>query len=244
MERTMLIDGDMLAFRASAASEDPIKWNDDYWTLFSDPDKAKGIFQNHVEELMNHVECDDVHLAFSSSKCFRHDINPQYKANRKNKRKPMALAEVVQWCRKKWTSFVWDNLEADDVIGIMATRKDTNYMVVSGDKDFRTIPCEQYDFIRGQFFDISEEEATFNFLKQALAGDTTDGYNGLKGYGPKTATKLLDKQGATWETVRDAYIQKGSTEEEALLNARMAYILQSKNYNLKTQKVTLWEPNS
>lgn len=240
----MLIDGDMLAFRAASASEEAIKWDDSYWTLFSDPEKAKGIFQNHVEELMDHVECDDVHLAFSTPKCFRHDLNPNYKSNRKGKRKPMALKEVIQWCRSNWTSFVWDNLEADDVIGIMATRPDTNYVVVSGDKDFRTIPCEQYDYLRCQFFDISEEEADFNFFVQALSGDSTDGYGGLKGYGPKTSARLLEKQGATWETVRDAYITKGGNEEEALLNARMAYILRNNNFNITNQEITLWEPNN
>lgn len=241
--RTMLVDGDMVAFRAAAATEEAIKWNDDYWTLMSDPDQAKDIFMKHLEELMDHVACDDVHLAFSSSTCFRKELNPNYKSNRKDKRKPLALKDLVNWARKKWTSFVWDDLEADDVIGIMATRKDTDYMVVSGDKDFRTIPCEQYDYIRCQFYDISKDEADFNFLVQALSGDPTDGYAGLKGFGPKTSARLLDKQGATWDTVLSAYLTKGSTEEEALLNARMAYILRSDDYDLSTQKVKLWEPN-
>ena len=240
----MLVDGDMIAFRAASATEEAIKWNDDYWTLMCDVDQAKNVFMQHIEQLLNHVECDEVHLAFSGGRCFRHDINPLYKSNRKDKRKPMALKELIEWCRKKWTSFVWDNLEADDVIGIMATMPNTNYVVVSGDKDFRTIPCEQYDYLRKQFFDISEEEAAYNHLVQALSGDPTDGYAGLKGFGPKTSQKLLDKKEATWETVKNAYILKGYTEDEALLNARMAYILQHKDYDIKTQKITLWQPNN
>ena len=66
-------------------------------------------------------------------------------------------------------------------------------------------------------------------------GETITGaISGASGIGPKTAMKLLDKHGATWQTVVDAYESKGQTEEDALLNARLSYILRSpKEYNEK-----------
>jgi len=55
--------------------------------------------------------------------------------------------------------------------------------------------------------------------------------------------KLLDKHGATWSTVVDAYESKGQTEEEALLNARLSYILRNPNeYNEKEGEIKLWNP--
>jgi 5'-3' exonuclease len=72
-------------------------------------------------------------------------------------------------------------------------------------------------------------------------GDATDGYQGLKGVGPKTAVKLLDKHGWNWDGVVKIYKSKGLQEKHALLTARLAYILQNKDYD--KGKITLWTPN-
>ena len=52
--------------------------------------------------------------------------------------------------------------------------------------------------------------------------------------------KILDKDGASWATIEDAYEKKGMHEYDALLSARMAYILRNQNYN--NGKVELWLP--
>jgi DNA polymerase-1 len=75
-------------------------------------------------------------------------------------------------------------------------------------------------------------------------GDSTDGFGGLKGCGPRTAEKLLEKNGATWSTVVDAYKAKGQTAEDALLTARLARILRHGDYNKETNEVKLWQPES
>ena len=71
-------------------------------------------------------------------------------------------------------------------------------------------------------------------------GDAVDGYAGLKGVGPKTAVKLLDKHGWDWDGVVKIYESKDQTEEDALLNARLAYILRNKDYT--NNEVQLWTP--
>ena len=71
-------------------------------------------------------------------------------------------------------------------------------------------------------------------------GDATDGYQGLKGVGPKTAVKLLDKHGWDWGAVVKIYESKGMTEADALLTARLAYILRKDNF--KDGKIILWKP--
>ena len=235
-----LIDGDMVAYRAAFLAETEVKWNDQYWTLHSDPSKMQVEAVRHVEELMDHSNCDSVELSFSSKTNFRRELNPLYKSNRKDKRKPLGLGELRDWMTKEWKTHTIKDLEADDVIGILASAPNNNYIAVSGDKDFKTIPCKFYDYTRSQFHDITPEEANFTHLCQTLAGDPTDGYAGLKGFGMITAKKYLDKHGATWKSVVTAYEDKGSNKTEALLNARMAYILRHGDYDHTKQKIKLW----
>jgi DNA polymerase-1 len=73
-------------------------------------------------------------------------------------------------------------------------------------------------------------------------GDATDGYGGCPGIGPKTAEKLLDKHGAVWKTVVDAYLKAGLTEEDAIMNARMARILRAEDWDFENNEVKLWTP--
>jgi DNA polymerase-1 len=77
-----------------------------------------------------------------------------------------------------------------------------------------------------------------------MAGDQTDGYAGVPGIGVKRAAVLLDAEGYTWDTVLQAFLDKGLTEEDALRNARLAKILQSEDYDNELQQPKLWTPTS
>ena len=142
-------------------------------------------------------------------------------------------------------------LEADDVIGILATSNKIikgDKVVWSLDKDFKTIPCK----FRRESPDgshesrcISPEEADWWFMYQTLIGDKVDGYEGCKGVGDKTARKILGEIGEKslidmWQTVKETYTTKGYTEADALLNARMARILRAEDYDFKKKEVKLW----
>ncbi|NBS69172.1 hypothetical protein EBT31_09700 [bacterium] len=59
-----------------------------------------------------------------------------------------------------------------------------------------------------------------------------------------TADALLDKHGCCWETVVQTFEERGMTEEDALLNARLARILQYTDYNFDTDEPILWTPTS
>jgi hypothetical protein len=43
-------------------------------------------------------------------------------------------------------------------------------------------------------------------------------------------------------SVKNAYDKAGLTEEDALVQARVAYILRKSDYDRKTQTVKLWRP--
>ena len=81
-------------------------------------------------------------------------------------------------------------------------------------------------------------------LIQTLAGDQTDGYAGAPGVGVKRAETLFDKHGYSWETVVNAFKEKGLGEEIALQNARLAKILTVDDYDFKQRCPILWTPTS
>lgn len=240
--KTLYMDGDMLAYRSAFSNEVETKWDDDIWTLHTDVRQSLAYFDDFISSVCQKLGATGYFLVFSPKTNFRHELCPTYKANRKDKRKPLALGEIISQVKLRHPSLVHENIEADDLIGVMCTRYPESNIAVSGDKDFATLPCTWYNFLKNETTTRTEEEADRNHLIQTLTGDATDGYQGIKGVGPKTAIKLLDKYGWNWDGVVDAYESKGLSEDEALLNARLAYIL--RNHNLNDGEVTLWNPNS
>ena len=146
---------------------------------------------------------------------------------------------------EKHNGVVWKNLEADDVMGIMATEPSIDErIIVSIDKDMKTIPCNLS--ADGQTVTvIPQRMADYWFMIQTLTGDKTDGYDGIEGVGIKTAEKLIKKYTNVplldlWKIVKKIYVDKGYTEAEALQQARVARILRHGDYNKKTGEVKLW----
>jgi DNA polymerase-1 len=126
-------------------------------------------------------------------------------------------------------------------MGIYATKYPGN-MIVSPDKDMRQIPGQLYNF--DETFTITPDEGAKWHLIQTCAGDQTDGYGGISGIGIKRAVSLFEDKGYSWKTVLDAFIEKGHTEEEALINARLARILTMDDYDFKNKQPILWSPTS
>ena len=102
----------------------------------------------------------------------------------------------------------WERMRAyrtaDDVMGIMASIPNTEAIIVSDDKDMKTIPCRLYRPNDNDRLVISDMEANKNFLIQALMGDMTDGYGGCPKVGIKTAEKILGNH-PTWDAVIKQY---------------------------------------
>ena len=134
-----------------------------------------------------------------------------------------------------------EELEADDALGIYATANPGN-VIVSPDKDMRQIPGKLYDLKDVTTIDPHDGHK-WHFV-QTLAGDQTDGYAGVPGYGVKTATKLFEEKGYYWETVVDAFKSKGMTHDDALLNARLAKILQASDYDFINKRFIAWCPTA
>jgi DNA polymerase-1 len=253
-KRVLLIDGDVLVYKVAFASEQVIDWGDDLHTLHSDAGQAASAIDCQINTIREQLDGDEVVVALTchNTPNFRKSFFPTYKENRTVKRKPIVWAALRLHLVEKWSARIKSNLEADDVLGILSTmprkRNNEDRIIVSIDKDFKTIPGLFYnlkDGKSGQMQDISEEMANYNFMLQTLIGDSVDNYPGCQGIGPKTAAKLLlnaKTLSDAWKVVLKTFSSAGFGGEYALTQARCARILRSCDYDFKNKQPILWSP--
>lgn len=250
MHRTLLIDGDVLAYKITAANEQPIDWGNDLWTLHSNVQECRGALDSQIAEYLEALKADDVILAFSPTKNFRYRVYPKYKHHRQGKRKPVAYAPLREYAHEKYKTFERPDLEGDDVLGILATSPvivEGEKVIVSIDKDLKTIPgliCDMREPL--EIREVTEEEADYNHMIQTLTGDQADGYPGCPKVGEKTAPKILENveraYEAMWPVVVETYAKQGLSEEVALTQARVARICRRDDYDFEKREVRLWTP--
>lgn len=243
MSPVLLLDGDLILYRSAIACEREVKWDDENWVLWANEENAWDAITSSIDSFKERLSADRAILCFSEGRSFRYGLNPSYKSNRAGQRKPLGYAALVKRARDAYESRGFDTLEADDVMGILATKPSKyRFIIVSDDKDMKTIPG--FLFRQGELKEISEAEADYWHLYQTLIGDTADGYTGLPGCGPKTAEKILDlvPNDQKWAAVAQAFEKKGLTAEDALLQARLARILRASDFNSNTKEVKLWTP--
>ena len=237
----LLIDSDFLAYKAAQACEIGIDFGEDVIIAQSQFSEVLRVFHNELNKVTKAMMDDDFILYFSSTENFRKKIYPDYKGHRM-KRKPLGYKRLVNYCRENHNFKLIEGLEADDTIGIEATRHaDPSNIIVSPDKDMRQIPSVLWN-LTDDVVEITKEEGDRWHLVQSLSGDPTDGYSGCPGIGVKRATELLDKNENQWEAVCKAYRDRGLSDDDALLNARLAKILRNENYDHDRNQPILWNP--
>ena len=238
----LLIDSDFLAYKAAQACEIGIDFGEDVIIAQSQFSEVLKVFHNELNKVTKAMMEDNFILYFSSTKNFRKKIYPDYKGHRM-KRKPLGYKRLVNYCRENHNFKLIEGLEADDTIGIEATRfADPSNIIVSPDKDMRQIPSTLWN-LTDDVTEITKEDGDKWHLIQSLSGDPTDGYSGCPGIGVKRATELLDKNENKWEAVCKAYRDRGLSDDDALLNARLAKILRNEDYDHDRNQPILWTPN-
>ena len=237
----LLIDADFIVYKACAAAESEVDFGDDVILVTSNFDDAYGATKRELTKISNKFgEFSDIILFFSDSKNFRKQIEKSYKGHR-NRKKPCGYKRVINTLKKEYKVIIKPTLEADDAMGIYATKFPGN-CIVSPDKDMRQIPGKLYNF--DEVFTVSKEEGAKWHLIQSLAGDQTDGYSGVPGIGVKRATTLFEEHGYSWKTVIKAFEDKDLSEYDAITNARLARILTADDYDFTKKEPILWSPSS
>ena len=237
----LLIDADYIVYKSCAGAESEIDWGDDVIMVTSKFSEAYKNTKRELSKIENaFFSSTDTILFFSDSINFRKSILDSYKGHR-NRKKPCGYRRVIEALKQEYEVIRMDTLEADDAMGIYATLYPDN-CIVSPDKDMRQIPGKLYNL--DEVVEIEPEEGRRWHLVQTLAGDQTDGYGGVPGIGVKRAISMFDKDGYTWDTVVEAFADKGLGEDIALQNARLAKILTSDDYDLAERRPILWSPTT
>lgn len=257
MSNTLLIDTDVICYQFAFRNTSSYDFDGDgEMTHTMQPELAKAEVRIFIDDLMETLDGDKVYLILSDNAVnFRKELEPTYKENRAGKPKPPLWATIREYIESGDHGFPvreMARLEGDDVLGIMATypKRGKRSIIVSIDKDMQTVPGRLYlwnkpidAFKRTWIRRISPFDAARFHLEQVLTGDAVDNYKGCPGIGIVKATAILDScdtASEMWEAVVGTYESKGLDYEDALLQARLAYILQYGDY--KGGKIRLWNP--
>lgn len=242
----LLFDADIVAFKAAAATEQPINWGDGIWTLHGYEQDVIDHAMSYMQGVADKLDTQDVQLFLTGANNWRKDILPSYKSNRKDTRKPLMLPFIRQFMVDNLGATIVDTFEADDLLGIEATSTD-DCIIVSEDKDLKTIPAMVYNPQKDdEPVLIPEFTAAWNHMFQTLTGDSTDGYSGCPKVGPVAAKKILqdiDQVEDLWPAVVAAFKKQNLSEEVALQQAQVARICHASDFDKETGKVIPWTPS-
>ncbi len=207
------------------------------WKLAEDLNKADG--PTHLAVILD-----------KAGTSFRNDIYDQYKANRPPA--PEDLRPQFPLIRDATRAFSLplieeDNVEADDMIASYAreaARIGWNVTIVSSDKDLMQLigTCaegggriDMLDTMKNMRIDIAEVEEKFGVAPDlvgdvlALMGDSADNVPGIRGIGPKTATKLIQDNGSLEAALAAAADMKPGKLRDSLIEqadmARLSRVL-------------------
>ncbi|WP_370320096.1 DNA polymerase I [Oricola sp.] len=211
-DHLFLVDGSAYIFRAFHALPPLTRKSDGL------PVGAVAGFCNMLWKLLQDARDTDVgvtptHFAVIfdySSKTFRKDLYPEYKANRSEP--PEDLVPQFGLIREATRAFNLpcievEGYEADDIIATYARQAEkigAHTTIISSDKDLMQLVSDHvsmYDSMKDKQIGIAEVIEKFGVGPekmidlQALNGDSTDNVPGVPGIGPKTAAQLLEEYG-------------------------------------------------
>ena len=237
----LIVDAETWLYKAAAGAEYEAEFAPDKWTYICDHSDAKDAFTREMDLLQGACPDHSMMMVLGGSTNFRYAVFTGYKSGRRKLRRPAGYSALQDWVAATWPTTRLENVEADDTCGIIYEVGD---VIASRDKDLMTLPGVH--LVDGErLMDVTRDQADFNFFCQALTGDSTDGYPGLKGCGPVGAAKILsgavDAQDM-WRRVLEAYTKKGHDYEYALRMARCARILRAGEYDYENSRALLWNP--
>mgnify|MGYP003347374937 FL=1 len=239
----LLIDADSLLYKYAAVNQDTFDWGEGQTTLVADLELAKGDLDDFIYAMLDATGTTKYKMFVSSKENFRYDILPSYKQNRKGLEKPILLEPLREYLLAAHPAQTTTKIEADDACCILMDRYPGRYVLAHIDKDLNQAVGTHYNWNKDDTYEIDEHQARYFFYYQVLVGDQADGYKGCPGIGDKKATVILEgitDDTAFWEAIVETYVAKGFTEEDALVQARVAKMLDNNLW--KDNEVILWEP--
>ncbi len=244
--KLLLIDGNSVLFRGFYATcyGNIMKTSKGVYT------NAVYAFANMLNKALRTIEPDYCVVAFDKGKhTFRHELNPEYKAGRKET--PEELKGQFELVREMLDSYhipflEYDDIEADDIIGSLAKKFNIETCILSSDRDMLQLIDDTtsiYVMHKGMS-DIAKMDETA--LKEeyglkpyqiidykGLAGDKSDNIKGVEGVGDKTAVKLLNDYD-TCEGIYEHIEEIKGKLKEKLINDKESCFLSKTLATIKT----------
>jgi len=222
----ILIDGDILTYRAAFSCEDK---------PFEDAcDKIDQIVEDIIGAVAFDGDFSICEMFITGKGNFRFDVQPTYKQNRSGKPKPQHLQGLRDYLVEAYDANVSSGEEADDVITIRATELGPDTVIASIDKDFLQMPCWHYNLNKDTLTQVNELDGLRFFYTQILMGDTADNVFGIKGVGPVKARKLLENATTEQEFYAVCLAAYNGDKGKVVENARLLW--------LRREEGQTWQP--
>ena len=193
-----IVDGDVLIYRAcNKAIKDNLN--------------VEKTFDEIYEEVKDNTACDQYSLHISGGGNFRKEIQQDFlKYKGKRREKPENYIACRDYVIKKYKPTMVKNYEADDTASVEAFKYIKNgqlYMLITLDKDWKTIGGLFYNLLYNNLSAVSKNEGIEFFHQQLLTGDAVDNIPGIEGIGPVKAKKLLKNKSLNeqFESIIRAY---------------------------------------
>lgn len=186
-----IFDSDFLGFYCNS-----IKKGEQDKTLEQCIEKCDDFISN-----INRYTKADYYIGYlTKGKCFRYNINPSYKANRKYINMPKYLQEIKQHLQEKHNFIYQEGYEADDlVISFKDQNPQYECIIVSPDKDILNLEGRHFNPRKIKFHETSKDEALEYFWNDMLIGQPGDGIKGIPGIG-KVKAKEIVNTGSSYRT--------------------------------------------
>lgn len=224
-----IVDADIVAYRAAAGTEgSPPK---------DTIDKVEALMEYIIGETVAFPSSNNLECYLTGKDNFRYEVakTAPYKGNRKDVAKPTNLPAARDHLVNKWGAVVSQGEEADDLIAMAATMGDPKSTVIcSIDKDFLTVPCWMFNFVKSTWKYSTEDEARKYFYTQILTGDNADNIKGIHRVGPVKAGKLLEGLTTEEELYKACVDAYDGDVDRVLENARLLW--------LRRYDGQMWEP--
>ncbi len=204
-KRLVLVDGSSYLYRAFYALP-PLK------SPKGEPTGAIYGFLRMISSLMGDLSPEYIAVVFDlPGKTFRHEKYQEYKANRKETPDDLKVQiPKIKELIRLWGIKIIEvpGYEADDIIATLARKgkeKGFEVIIVTPDKDMMQLVEENIKILNpvsGEIFDVEKVKKKYGVYPEkfveylAMIGDTVDNIIGVRGVGPKTASKLLNQYGS------------------------------------------------
>jgi DNA polymerase-1 len=218
---------------------------------------------NSLRKLLREVPCRCIVFTFDWGRSkFRQDIRAEYKSNRKES--PFPFDPKPQFSMFQdfldLVGITWihsQGVEADDLIAAIVNKaQGVETTIVSADHDLLQLASDTVTVYRPSIGKTPEVFYTPKVVQDkygltpeqlpkmwALMGDSGDGVVGVKGIGPKTATKMILAHGDLYEVIKKEP-KIAPYAELVMQNYDMIRLDGERFLDLIPDEIGVWDPNS